>query len=236
MNRLPFVLLPGLLCSPRLYAPQLPLLWQHGPVAVADTRHADSMSAMAAQMLADAPPRFGLLGLSMGGYLAFEILRQAPERVALLVLMDTSARPDTAEATANRHAQVAQARAGEFQSVVDGLYARLVAPSRAQDEALRQVVTAMAQEVGVDAFARQQAAIIGRADARPLLPSVRCPTLVLVGEQDQITPPALAEEIRQGIPDAECVVLPDTGHLSTLESPQAVNTALARWLAAQLAT
>jgi pimeloyl-ACP methyl ester carboxylesterase len=232
MEQVPTVLIPGLLCTPRLYADQLPALWRRGPVMVASHRHDDTMAAIAARILAAAPPRFALAGLSMGGYLAFEIMRQAPGRVSRLALLNTSARPDTAEQAARRREQVAQTRAGQFPEVADALWRRWVRPARQGDSALREVVRQMAAETGPDGFARQQAAITRRADSRPGLASIGCPVLVVAGADDDVTPPELAAEIADGIPGARLTVLDDCGHLSALEQPAAVTMALTGWLTA----
>jgi pimeloyl-ACP methyl ester carboxylesterase len=227
---LPTLLLPGLLCSARLYAAQIPALWQFGPVTVADHRRDDSITAMAARMLAHAPPRFALLGLSMGGYIAFELLRQAPERVLRLALLDTSARADTAEQSERRRGLIERARGGGFDEIADLLYPVLVHPDRHDDPDLRKLVRGMAAETGVEAFIRQQSAIINRCDSRPQLAAINCPTLILVGEADQLTPPEHAQEIAEGIRGARLVVIAGSGHLSALEQPQRVNAALVEWL------
>jgi pimeloyl-ACP methyl ester carboxylesterase len=222
----PTLLIPGLMATPRLYADQLPALWRLGPVMVADHRGADSMKGLAEAILADAPPRIRLLGLSMGGYIAFEIVRQAPQRITALALLDTSARPDAPEQSQTRRDQITLAHEHGMSAVADGLYPRLVHPDRGQDEALRQVVREMAEDTGADAFARQQLAIMTRPDSRPGLAAIDCPTVVMVGNQDQITPPPVAEEMAGGIGKARLVVIPDSGHLSTLERPQVVTAAL----------
>jgi pimeloyl-ACP methyl ester carboxylesterase len=230
MRQVPTVLVPGLLCSPRLYAEQLPALWRLGPVTVASHQHDESMTAIAARILAAAPPRFALVGLSMGGYLAFEIMRQASPRVMRLALLNTSARPDTAEQTRRRQDQVALTRAGQFADVVDALYQRWVRASRRDDLVLRQVVRQMADETGPEAFVRQQTAIMNRPDSRPGLGAIQCPTLVAAGADDTLTTPEHAGEIAAGIPGARLLVIPDCGHLSALEQPAAVTQALADWL------
>jgi pimeloyl-ACP methyl ester carboxylesterase len=176
---LPIVLVPGLLTSPRLYANQLPALWQHGPVTIAAATHDPSIAAIASRILADAPPRFALAGLSMGGYVCFEITRQAPDRVDRLALLDTSARPDTPELTEQRQAQIALARGGRFAEVADQQFPLLVHRSRYGDPSARDLVRLMAEETGAEAFIRQQQANIGRADSRPGLGAIGCPTLVL---------------------------------------------------------
>jgi pimeloyl-ACP methyl ester carboxylesterase len=227
---LPVVLVPGLNCSARLYAEQIPALWRFGPVMVADHTRDASIAAIAGQILANAPPFFALVGLSLGGYIAFEIMRQAPQRVGRLALLDTSARPDTAELTARRQAPMARARAGKLIEVADESFVFFVHPNRYGDVALRAVVRAMAEETGAEAYLRQQQAIIARPDSRPGLAAIKCPTLVLVGDSDEPTPPELAREMAAAIPGAKLVVVADCGHLSTLERPQAVTRALVELL------
>ena len=227
---LPVVLIPGLMCSARLYAAQIPHLWTCGPVMVADHTRDDTMTAIARRILAAAPSRFALVGLSMGGYISFEILRHASARVTKLALLDTTARSDTPEAVAVRRAQIAQVAAGGLAEVADAQFMRLVHPLRREDASLRDINRLMSQEVGAAGFTRQQTAIVGRVDSRPMLGDIRCPTLVLVGEADTLTPPERAVEMASGIAGARLVTVPDCGHLSTLERPEAVTQALLEWL------
>jgi pimeloyl-ACP methyl ester carboxylesterase len=227
---LPIVLIPGLNCSARLYSEQIPALWRFGPVMVADHTRDDSMAAIARHILATAPPRFALAGLSMGGYLALEIARQAPERVVKLALLDSNARPETPEQSERRKPLIALARQGRFGEIPDLQFPVFVHRNRQNDEALRRLVRTMAEETGPEAFLRQQQAIMSRPDARPNLAAIACPTLVLVGDGDELTPPALAEEIAGAVPGSRLVVVADCGHLSTLERPQAVTGALTAWL------
>ncbi|HYC09608.1 MAG TPA: alpha/beta fold hydrolase [Steroidobacteraceae bacterium] len=227
---LALVLIPGLAASSRLYAEQIPQLWREGPVMIADHTRAESMAAIARHVLERAPRVFALAGLSMGGYISFEILRQAPERVARLALLDTSPAPDSAEQSAMRRAQMALVAEGRFAEVLDASFPRLVHRSRREDRALRQVFDAMAQEVGPEGYLRQQTANLARPDSRPLLGSIRCPTLVLVGDGDEVTPPERAAEIAHGIAGAHLVTVPQCGHLSTLERPEDVTRALLEWL------
>ena len=223
-------MIPGLLLSARLYAPQVEALWPTAPVMLANHTRDDSMAALARRVLAEAPPRFALVGLSMGGYICFEILRQAPERVARVALLDTMAPPDTPEVSAARRTQMDLASSGRFPEVVQGLIPRLLHASRAADAALRSLIEIMGEEVGAAGYLRQQTAIIARIDSRPFLKDIRCPALVLVGDGDQLTPPERASEIAAGIRGARLVVVPECGHLSTLERPQAVTDALQAWL------
>ena len=227
---LPSILVPGLNCSARLYAEQIPALWRFGPVTVADHTRDDSMAAIAQRILAEAPPRFALAGLSMGGYVAFEIMRQAPQRVAKLALLDTGARPETPEQTAGRLPRIEMAKTGRFAEVPDSQFPLLVHRNRHGDAALKHLVLTMAAETGAEAFLRQMQAIMGRPDSRPGLAAIACPTLVLVGEGDELTPPSLAQEIAAAIAGARLLVVPDCGHLSTLERPHAVTRALVEWM------
>ena len=227
----PLLLIPGLLCSARLYGPQIAPLWQIGPVTVADHTRDESMAGIARRILATAPPRFHLVGLSMGGYIAFEVLRQAVDRVGRLALLDTAARAEVPEQTERRRVLIEIARTKGMRAVNDVLFPLIVHESRKGDSSLRAIVDSMAEEVGVETFVRQQGAIMGRSDSRPDLPSIRCPTLVVVGDSDQVTPPNLNREIAAGIPGARLEIIAACGHLSTLEAPEAVNRVLVPWLA-----
>jgi pimeloyl-ACP methyl ester carboxylesterase len=229
---LPVMLVPGLLLNPRMYCEQIARLWRIGPVTVADHTRDESVAAIARRLLGSAPPRFALAGLSMGGYIALEVLRQAPERVVKVALLDTTARPDTPEQSEQRRALMELARRASLVEVNDRLFPRLVHARRSRDGALRKLFDLMAEEVGVPAFVRQQTALIGRPDSRPSLGAIRCPTLVIVGDGDQLTPPDRAQEIAAAIPGARLVVVPDCGHVSTVEQPDAVTQALLEFLQA----
>jgi pimeloyl-ACP methyl ester carboxylesterase len=230
---IPTVLIPGLACTSDLFAPQLAALWTHGAVMVASTLEGATMAEIAGAILAQAPPRFALAGLSMGGYVSLEIMRQAPERVARLALLDTSARPDAPAQTEARRALIARARRGEFEAVLAEAAPNLLHPDHRDDQALIRVQTRMGRCVGAEAYCRQQEAIIGRADWRPHLAKIAVPTLVLVGDEDRLTPPDRAKEMADVIPGASLTVIRDAGHLSTLEQPTAVHQALTHWLSFQ---
>jgi pimeloyl-ACP methyl ester carboxylesterase len=230
MAKTPLILLPGLLCDASLWGPQTAALADIADITVADLTQADSMAAMADAVLSSAPPRFALAGLSMGGYLSFEIMRRAPERVERLALLDTSARPDTPEQSHARRELMAQAQKGDFKGVTPRLLPRWVHPSRVSDPVLAETVTAMTRRVGRAAFLRQQTAIMNRPDSRPGLVDIACPTLVLCGHDDQSTPADRHREIAADIADARLVIVPECGHLSTLERPEAVNRELRAWL------
>jgi pimeloyl-ACP methyl ester carboxylesterase len=228
--RKPLILLPGLLCDAALWRHQTVSLADVSDVVVGDLTRDGSIAAMAERVLAEAPNRFALAGLSMGGYVAQEIMRQAPERVERLALFDTSARPDTAEQTRTRRELIRLSQIGKFKGVTPRLLPNLIHPSRLKDPAVADIVIAMSERVGQKAFTRQQAAIMGRVDGRGDLAAIRVPTLVLCGRQDLLTPVALHEELAAGIHGARLVVVEDCGHLAPLERPETVTAAMREWL------
>lgn len=226
----PLILLPGLLCDGALWHHQTTTLADVADVTVADLTRDERLDIMARVVLKGAPATFCLAGLSMGGYLALEIMRQAPERVERLALLDTSARADTAEQTERRRAFMSLAREGQFKGVTERLLPLLIHPDRMADTDLTGTVMGMAERVGRDAFIRQQHAIMARPDGRGALAAISCPTLVLCGRQDGLTPLALHEELAAKIPGAALVVVEDCGHLAPLERPRAVSAVLRYWL------
>lgn len=229
-ENLPIVLVPSLNGSARLYAPQIAELWRLGPVTIADHTRDDSMAAIARRILDTAPPRFRYVGLSMGGYLAFEIMRQAPARVAKMAILDTSARADVPEIVELRKERIALAKSGRFEEVIETTWEPLVHPSLRVGTPLKSIHVAMCRDVGPEAYVRQQTACMTRIDSRPMLASIRCPTLMIVGAQDEPTPPELAEEIAGGIPGARLVKVPECGHFSTIERPEIVTRELVDFL------
>jgi pimeloyl-ACP methyl ester carboxylesterase len=230
MTRDEIVLLPGLLCDYRLFAAQIPALSARAEVMVADLTRDASIAAMAARVLAEAPPRFALAGLSMGGYVAFEIMRRAPERVTRLALLDTQARGESDTSMARRRGLMQLAEKGEFRGVSPRLMPLFIHPDRLHDTALTRTVQSMAESLGKDAFLRQQEAIMGRPDSRPGLVAIPCPTLVLAGREDAVTPPEVQVEMASAILNATLVLLPLCGHLAPLERPEAVTRQLLAWL------
>jgi pimeloyl-ACP methyl ester carboxylesterase len=230
LEKPPLILLPGLLCDEALWQHQIKALEDMAECRVADTVRHDNMADLARDVLADAPAQFALAGLSMGGYVAFEIMRQAPERVTKLCLLDTSARADTPEQKKRRQLLLAMSREGQFKGVTPRLLPLLIHPDRMQDAALTGLIMAMAERVGRDAFHNQQTAIMNRPDNRPLLKSIRCPVQVIGGHQDEITPPNIVREIADGIPGTRLDVIEHCGHLSPLEQPEEVNGIMKRWL------
>lgn len=224
------ILVPPLMCSSLVYGPILDVAWAHGSVTVADTRHDGTVAAMAARLLREAPEEFALLGTSMGGYVALEVVRQAPQRVRALALVSTSARADTAEQLASRERQSRLVEAGDFERLVDLAFPGVVAEQHAGDRALLDAWRATTRAVGARAFLRQQRATMGRADARELLPTIDCPTVVIHGSDDRLIPVAMGEELARTIPGARLVTIADAGHAVFLEQPDAIASVVVKLL------
>jgi pimeloyl-ACP methyl ester carboxylesterase len=224
-SRAELLLLPGLTNDARVWAGVADRLADVASVRVADLTTRETMAELALDVLAKAPPRFALAGLSMGGYCALEIVARAPERVTALGLVDTSARPDTPEGRANREKQIARAPA-ELAAIVEELLPKWVHPRRLDDHDVADIVRAMARDAGADAFARQQRAIMSRADSRPRLAAIRCPTVGVCGREDGLLPLEVHEEMARGIPGAKLSVIEACGHLAPLERPAEVAAAL----------
>ncbi|MES0883534.1 alpha/beta fold hydrolase [Roseibium sp. SCP14] len=228
----PIVLVPGLLCTEALFAPQI-AAFADRPIMVANHRDHDSITDIAAHLLEQAPERFSLIGLSMGGYVAMEIMREAPERVSKLALLNTNPRADTAEQTKRRKFLIELTRKKGFGKVPHLLYPGFVHERNEENETLKSAVVDMARETGAEAFIRQQTAVFGRRDSRPRLGEISCPSLVMVGDGDRLTPVDVAREIHRHIPGSELSVIADCGHLSTLEAPEEVTYVLTDFLNAK---
>ena len=225
------MLLPGLLNTERVWQNQIDALAELAESEVPELYNLDSMAAMAEAALAAVQGPFALAGFSMGGYVAFEILRRSPKRVERLALVDTQAIADTPELTRRRLGFLEQTRIGRFKGVQPALMPLILHPSRLDDDGVTQPILDMAQHVGAAGFVREQHAIMARPDSRPLLGSIRVPTVVIVGRQDLTTPLARSEEMATTIPNARLVVIEECGHMSPLEKPAEVSAALGRWLA-----
>ncbi|MEK7436035.1 MAG: alpha/beta fold hydrolase [Pseudomonadota bacterium] len=233
MKEFQLVLIPGLLCDAQLWQSQIEDLADVADVWIADHTRSATMAGVARDVLADVPfASFALAGLSMGGYITLEIMRQAPQRVLRLALLDTAAGAEPPQQTQRRLDFIALAEGGLFDRVTETLLPLLIHSARLGERALTDSIKSMARNIGKDAFIRQQHAIMSRADSLGLLRSINCPTLVLCGRQDALTPLARHEEIAAGIKGARLEVIEDCGHLSTMEKPAEVNAALRRWLSA----
>jgi pimeloyl-ACP methyl ester carboxylesterase len=232
MSHADILFLPGLLEDADAFEQEISGLAEVASCVVADLTRADTIADLARDALRQAPAeRFLLAGHSMGGYVALEIMRQAPGRVAKLALLNTHARPDTAESTANRRRLMALADR-DFEAVANELMPKLMTAEHVKDPVLTGIVGAMALAVGKDAFKRQQTAIIGRIDSRPHLAAIRCPTLVIAARDDQLMPVPLLQELSDGIPGARLAIVEGSGHMASVEQPERVLELMQEWVAA----
>lgn len=223
------ILLPGLLNDAELWRDQISGLTDVARCRVADLTQGESIRQLAQQVLADAEPTFALAGFSMGGYVAQEIARIAPERIARLALIDTAIRVDTPERAAQRRAtNTAAQRPGAFLGIADRLMGSYVDPSRLSDKDLTGRIQAMTQRLGREVFVRQNS--LPREDGQAALRALRCPIVIVCGEHDAITPLAGQREMAAAIGCSHLVVIPNAGHMTPMEAPGAVNGALRHWL------
>ena len=227
---LAITLLPGLACDAELWRDQVAALAPLRPVRVSDahTRFA-TLPRMAQALLAEQAGDLLLCGASMGGMLALEVVRQAPQRVKGLALLGSSARPDTAELIQLRSDAITLFEQGRMREVLQANLAFAFDPAHARALAPRYL--AMIERAGTAQLIAQNRAVMARADQRPLLPQIACPALVVVGRSDALTPPAHAQEMAAAIPGAHLELLDECGHMLTWEQPVRVNALLRDWLA-----
>lgn len=224
------VLVSGQLLDIRTWTPETPELARRFDLRFADHTRDDTISGMAERLLAESPPRFDLVAHALGGFVAFEVMRKAPERVASLALLATLAQNDGPTQTARREGYLRLVEDGRFAEVVEERIPILVHPARREDAALLAQARAMAAETGAETFLRQQRAIMGRVDSRPSLAQIACPTLIAWGRQDAITTLAQQEEMAAAIPGACFAAVDHCGHLLTLERPDTLTRLLTGWL------
>ncbi len=233
MNQRPFLAFAcAHLTDERLYAAQVELLSVDHECRVFVFRRHDSLGAMADELLASTPDRFSLIGLSLGGYVAFEVMRRQLRRIERLVLMDTTAKADHAQRRAGRLADMAKVRQGGIEALIPELPARWLLPAHVQRPELVELMADMARSVGARGQLNQQTAMLARPDSHADLEKVAVPTLVMCGRQDPVTPLADHEAMAARVAGSTLQVIEDCGHLSTIEQPQAVNLALGGWLRA----
>lgn len=227
---LPLVLLPGMMCDARLFAPQVEVLSERGPVTVGDISAFDSMATLAEALLADAPPLFALGGLSMGGIVAMEMIRQAPERIAKLCLMDTNPMAEVDTVKARRGPQIDKALAGQLDHVMRNEMKPNYLTEGPRRAAILDLCMEMALELGSDAFVRQSVALRDRRDQCDTLRGVMVPTLVLCGREDSLCPIARHQLMHELVGGSVLEIIAGAGHLPTLEQPQHTTAALVRWM------
>ncbi len=223
-------MIPGLLCTPTLWTAQIEALSEFAECSVPDhTRH-DTMAGIVRSILDGAPERFALAGLSMGGYIALEILEQAPERITRLALLDTTAKADDDAGKARRKRLIEDAR-NDFEAFLKNAWLPYMLPEgKENDENLIATTLEMARDVGVEAYCRQQTAILNRSDARAVCETITQPTMIIVGNLDKPTPVAGHQEMHELISGSQLHIIPNCGHLSTLEAPNQVSKLMRHWL------
>lgn len=227
---LPIVFLPGMMCDARLFAPQIAVLSVGRSVTVAPITNHDTMQALADEVLAHAPPRFALAGLSMGGIVAMEVVRQAPDRVARLALLDTNPRAELPKVQAMREPQIAAAERGDMMQIMrDVMIPKYTADTPARP-GINILAEEMAQALGPEVFVRQSRALRDRPDQCDTLRGYGGRALVLCGAEDQLCPLERHEAMHALLPNSSMTVVENAGHLPTLETPKAVNAALFAWL------
>jgi pimeloyl-ACP methyl ester carboxylesterase len=234
MATTPILLVPGMNVTARVFEGQLDTLWRHGPVTIADHRRGNSVADIAAAILAEGPPTFALAGYSLGGYVAFEILRQAPDRVRKAAFIATSPWPDSPESTEKRQQQIRLAEGGKFAEIVNQSKANAVHPDHGGKEWdwVRDTHYSMAMDLGAEVFVRHQRAAMTRPDSRPDLAGIGVPVAVILADGDRIIPREASEEIASGIPNAVRTLVPQAGHMLLLEQKAAVSASLDAWLKA----
>jgi pimeloyl-ACP methyl ester carboxylesterase len=228
-GREPLVMVPGLVCDAEVWHHQVRHLRDAADISIPAVDTGDTMEHMAEHVLASAPPRFALAGFSMGGYVALEVLRQAPERVLRLALLDTSARADTPEKSAGRRAAIDAIAQSRYRDVVEGMMPVLLHPDR-QNGPLADLVRTMTDRLGPEVFARRHQAMLTRSDSRDLLRTADHPVRVICGRQDAMSTLAEHEEMADLAPRSRLSIIDECGHMSIIERPHAVSALLRDWL------
>ncbi|ASS95475.1 alpha/beta fold hydrolase [Peribacillus simplex] len=229
MDKVPLILLPGTLCDERLW--ETVNLSDLTDVKVCDVSKADTIEGIAKSVLEEAPDKFALAGLSLGGIISLEIMRLAPERVMKLALLDTNPNPPTLEQIEGWERFIDMANNGQFLDItINHLLPVLIHPDRRNDEALVSKIIDMAEKIGIKGYINQLKAVMTRSDQRPILPAIACPTMILVGRDDRVCPLHMSEFLSENIPTSSLEIISHSGHLSPLEQPEKVSAALRKWL------
>ncbi|MGK0363276.1 MAG: pimeloyl-ACP methyl ester carboxylesterase [Saprospiraceae bacterium] len=225
------VLLPGTLCTADLFAQQKRTLSDIAECVVGNISSSDNLSEVAANILSENKGNFSIIGLSYGGIIAFEILRQAPERIDNLILMNTNYKKPSEATRAAQQRFLGMSQLGEFREIMtDFLKDAMLHPENAKLQSLRDTILKMALDTGRVAFFNQIKAQLNRPDSTEDLPNINCPTLIITGREDKVCTPELHEEMASMIPNAELEIVEKCGHLSTLEQPEEINRIIRKWI------
>lgn len=226
----PLLLLPGMMCDARLFLPQITAFSSLRAVMVAPLSGGETFAEIAREVLATAPRRFALAGISMGGIVAMEVIRQAPERVSRLALLDTNPIAESAQRQSLREPQIQSVLSGNLRSVMrDEMKPHYLVDAPGK-QAILDLCMEMAMTLGTDVFVQQSRALQVRRDQTSTLAGIQVPTLVLCGEHDQLCPPATHQMMHKLIPGATLEVVSAAGHLPTLEQPEQTNQVISQWL------
>lgn len=225
------VLLPALLCNEGLFSPQIAALKDRANIIVPDLSRDTTIAAAAQRILSEIPAeKFCLCGISMGGYVAFELMRQAPERIEALCLTDTNPFGETEQSSKNRAVMIARAQTDGLESIVESSQFSVLAPENRDKLLIKELLPKMVFETGLHGYVNEQKTIMSRPDSRDLLEKIACPTLVAGGELDKLSTPAIMDDMARQIPNAERIVIKNSGHFPPLENPDAMTEVLLRLL------
>lgn len=230
MSSEPLVLIPPMLCDARVFAPQINELSLEFPVMFAPTTGGERMEEIASQILGWAPPKFALAGMSMGGAVALEMLRRAPERITRIALISSSAQGETPQAASAREPLIVAARSGRFADVIHQEMDPAWLAEGQDRVSITNLISAMGQAIGAEGYVRQARAMQRRKDQQGTLRSVKQPTLVMCGAEDSLLPPRRHEFLAELVPYTKLEVVPGAGHLLTLEQPEIANFILRNWM------
>jgi len=228
----PLVLIPGMMCDARLFGPQIDAMSGHHTLILAPIDAHETMQELAGEILAHSPPRFALAGLSMGGIVAMEILRQAPTRVSGIALLDTNPLAELDSVKARRTPQLEDVRLGGLDRVMREEMKPNYLTNGPRRAAILDLCMDMALGLGPDVFFRQSLALMNRPDQSETLRNTSVPTLILCGEEDTLCPPARHELMHKLVPNSTLEIIENAGHLPTLEQPEQTTAALVRWMEA----
>lgn len=226
----PLVFLPGMMCDSRLFEPQIVEFSKERMVCVAPVTGFDSIKGIASEILEKTPPQFILAGLSLGGIIAMEMVRQAPSRITKLILMDTNYKAELPEVSAKREQQIIAVKEGRLKEVMRNEIKPNYLNEGSEKEFILNLCMAMADNLGEQAFIDQSKALSSRYDQTETLKKVKVPTLILCGLNDRLCPVKIHEEISFLVKNSTLHIIPNAGHLPTLENPKATNGILKEWL------